>query len=57
MGRRVDTRERIGMFFPEYAAYLKNRLEEGKDGKAPYERSKGKEPTVLGLEFGEKYCI
>ena len=53
----MDTRERIGMFFPEYAAYLKNRLEEGKDGKAPYERSKGKEPTVLGLEFGEKYCI
>ena len=24
------------------------------DGKVPYERMKGKKPTVLGIEFGEK---
>jgi len=54
MGKRIDTRERIVTFIPEYAAYLMNRLEEGKDGKVGYERIKGKKPTVLGLEFGEK---
>jgi hypothetical protein len=42
------------MFIPEYAVYLLNRLEVGHDGKTAYERSKGKKPTVLGIEFGEK---
>ena len=41
------------MFLPEYAAYLLNRLEVGKDGKTAYERAKGKLATVVGLEFGE----
>ena len=54
MKRDVDTRERIVTFIPEYAAYLMNRLEVGKDGKVAYERVKGKKPTVLGIEFGEK---
>ena len=31
-----------------------NRLRKGEDGKVPYERSRGKKPTVLGVEFGEK---
>ena len=31
-----------------------NRLEVGKDGKVAYDRAKGKKPTVLGVEFGEK---
>ena len=26
----------------------------GSDGKVAYERSRGKQPTVLGVEFGEK---
>ena len=26
----------------------------GEDGKVPDERTKGKSPTVLGIEFGEK---
>ena len=51
---KVDCRERIIAFIPEYAAYLMNRLEVGKDGKTVYERIKGKKPTVLGIEFGEK---
>jgi hypothetical protein len=54
MGGKLDARERIVTFIPEYAAYLMNRLEKGKDGKVGYERVKGKKPTVLGLEFGEK---
>ena len=31
-----------------------NRLKKGEDGKVAYERSRGKKPTVLGVEFGEK---
>ena len=34
--------------------YLINRLKKGEDGKVGYERCKGKKPTVMGIEFGEK---
>ena len=54
IGRDVDARERIVAFIPEYATYLLNRLRKGDDGKVPYERNRGKKPTVLGVEFGEK---
>ena len=54
LGRKLDARERIVAFILEYAAYLANRLVRGSDGKVVYERIKGKEPTVLGVEFGEK---
>ena len=54
MARMVDARERIVAFIPEYVSYLYNRLHVGDDGKVPYERMKGKSPTVLGLEFEEK---
>ena len=54
LGKRVDAREPIVTFMPEYAAYLMNRLEVGKDGKTAYERTTGKKATVLGIEFGEK---
>ena len=50
----MDARERVVAFMPEYAAYLLNRLQQGEDGKVAYERVRGKKPTVLGLEFGEK---
>ena len=48
IGRRVDAKERIVAFIPEYAACLLNRLQMGEDGKVPYERVKGKSPTILG---------
>ena len=54
LGRKLDSRERIVAFIPEYAAYMLNRFHVGSDGKVPYERLKGKKPTVLGVEFGEK---
>ncbi len=54
VGRKIDARERIVRFIPEYVAYLLNRLSQGEDGKVPYERIRGKKPTILGLEFGEK---
>ena len=53
MNGKVDSRDRIVMFIPEYAAYLLNRLEVGQDGKTAYEWTKGKKPTVLGFEFVE----
>ena len=54
LGVDIDARERIIAFIPEYAAYLMNRLRKGDDGKTPHERLKGKRPTILGVEFGEK---
>ena len=54
IGREINTLEPIVTFMPEYAAYLLNRREIGKDGKTAYERCKGKKATVLGIEFGEK---
>ena len=54
IGREVNAKESIVTFMPEYAAYLLNRREQGKDGKTSYERCKGKRATVLGIEFGEK---
>ena len=56
LGFKVDARERIVSFIPEYAAYLMNRLKQGDDGKVAYERIKGKKPTVIGVEFGRRYC-
>ena len=54
LGRAVDAKEPIVTYMPEYAAYLLNRLEVGKDGKTPYERCKSKKAQVLGVHFGEK---
>ena len=38
----------------EFSGVLVNRYEVGKDGRTPYERSRGKKSKLLGLEFGEK---
>ena len=54
LGQKVDAEANVVAFMAEYAGYLVNRLEVGKDGKTAYERVKGKSATVLGLEFGEK---
>jgi hypothetical protein len=45
LGFEVCAKERIIAF---------NRLHRGSDGKVPYERIKGKAPSILGIEFGEK---
>lgn len=54
LGTRIDAKEPIVTYMPEYAAYLLNRMKVGKDGRTAYERCKGKKATILGLEFGEK---
>ena len=43
----------IVCYIVEYAAVLLNRFEVGADGKTNYERSKGKQASTLGIEFGE----
>ena len=54
LGHRIDVRERLIAFLPEYAAYLLNRFNKGEDGNVAYQRLRGKKPSVFGLEFGEK---
>ena len=54
LGIQVDAGANVVTFMAEYASFLLNRLELGKDGKTAYERVKGKSATVLGIEFGEK---
>ena len=57
IGMDIDAESKIVTFMTEYASYLMNRLEVGKDGKTAYERTKGKAATVLGIEFGEKLVL
>ena len=38
----------------EFAGTVVNRYEVGRDGKTPYERLRGKQSRLIGLEFGEK---
>jgi hypothetical protein len=54
LGMKIAASSNIVAFLAEYAAYLVNRLELGKDGKTAIERSRGKSASVLGIEFGEK---
>ena len=54
IGARIRAEEKIVIFIAEYAAYLINRREVGKDGKTAYERNKGKKGLVMAVEFGEK---
>eukprot|EP00973_Karenia_brevis_P074683 10378297-Karenia_brevis.AAC.1 len=54
LGKDIDAKERIVACIPAYAAYLHNRLHRGEDGKVAHGRVKGKKPTVVGIEFGEK---
>ena len=50
---KVEVDDSIWPWLVEYASYLLNRLEVGKDGKTAYERNKGKQAKVNGIEFGE----
>jgi hypothetical protein len=54
IGAEIAAGSNVVAFMAEYAAYLVNRMEVGKDGKTAMERNKGKKATVMGVEFGEK---
>ena len=56
MGTRIKLEEKIVVFMAEYAAYLINRLEVGKDGKTAYARCRGKRATVLAIELVRSSC-
>ena len=57
IGSKIDARERIVAFVPEYAAYLLNKLHVGEDGKVAYERARGKKPKVCGLWLSSASCF
>ena len=44
----------LWLLYQNTQLFLLNRLIVGEDGKVAYERVKGKKPSTLGLEFGEK---
>ena len=50
----MEAKEKIVAWIPEYAAYLLNRLHRAKDGKTVYERVRGKDMSVPGIEFAER---
>ena len=42
LGMKVDARERVVAFMPDYVTYLVNKLKVGDDGKTVYESVKGR---------------
>ena len=53
-GVQLRPEEKTVVFLAEYAAYLLNKLEVGKDGRTAWERSRGKRGMVMAVEFGER---
>ena len=54
MNTKIKPDDKLVIFMAEYASYLLNRLDIGKDGKTAHERCRGKRATVMAVEFGEK---
>ena len=52
-GIKLDVVHPIWAWIAEYAGWLLTRCEVGRDGKTAYERIKGKQARVQGMEFGE----
>ena len=50
---KIEAKHPVMTCLVEYAAFILNRYEVGKDGKTAYERSKGKKAKTMGIEFGE----
>ena len=53
-GIKLRPGDKAVVFLADYAAYLLNKLEVGKDGRTAWERSRGKRGVVLAVEFGER---
>jgi len=51
--REISAVECVAPWIVEWSAHVLNRFEVGKDGRASYERCKGKPARHLGIEFGE----
>ena len=50
---KIPHRHPVVPWIMEYAGFLLNRFEVGRDGKTAYERLKGRRSRTLGLEIGE----
>ena len=50
----IPSNHNILAWLVEFAGTVVNRYEVGRDGKTPYERLRGKQSRLIGLEFGEK---
>lgn len=53
LGVEWNVEHAVWAWLVEYAGWLVNRAEVGKDGRTPYERIKGKKAKLWGIEFGE----
>ena len=49
----IPAQHNVIAWLVEFAGVLVNKYEVGRDGKTPYERLRGKNSKLLGLEFGE----
>ena len=54
MGAQIPSNHNILAWLVEFAGTVVNRYEVGRDGKTPFERLRGKQSRLIGLEFGEK---
>ena len=54
VGTSIPSNHSIVAWLVEFAGTVINRYEVGLDGKTPFERLRGKQSRLIGLEFGEK---
>ena len=54
VGAQIQSNRNILAWLVEFAGTVANRCEVGRDGKTPFERLRGKQSRLIGLEFGEK---
>ena len=54
VGAQIPSNHNILAWLVEFAGTVVNRYEVGRDGKTPFERLRGKQSRLIGLEFGEK---
>ena len=54
MGAQIPSNHNILAWLVEFAGTVVNRYEMDRDGKTPFERLRGKQSRLIGLEFGEK---
>ena len=52
-GVKLEVDHAVWPWLVEYAGWLLTRAEVGADGKTAYERSRGKDAKLPGVEFGE----
>jgi hypothetical protein len=57
LGSKVPATSNIVAFMADYAAYLVNRLEVGKNGKTSYERCRGRRRVCWGWSLESSSCI